>query len=67
MNISVNGESLEIQESVSVLQWLEKQKVVLAITVLEYNGEILPRECWTDTRLQHGDRLEVLTFMGGGC
>lgn len=34
--------------------------------VVELNGAIVPRECYTTVTLQDGDVLEVVTFVGGG-
>lgn len=36
------------------------------LVAVEYNGEILHRQYWTETILQAGDRLEVVTIVGGG-
>ena len=33
---------------------------------VEYNGEIVRRTAWGETRLGEGDRLEVVHFVGGG-
>ena len=33
---------------------------------VELNREIVPREQWTQTVLQDGDRLEIVHFVGGG-
>ena len=33
---------------------------------VEYNGEIVRRTAWGETRLDEGDRLEVVHFVGGG-
>lgn len=34
---------------------------------IEQNGEIVPRLTWPESKLQDGDRLEVVHFVGGGC
>ena len=34
--------------------------------VVEYNGEVLRADRWADTLLREGDRLELLSFVGGG-
>lgn len=34
--------------------------------VVEYNGDILPKDSWTEVYLTAADRLEVVTFVGGG-
>ena len=33
---------------------------------VELNGDILPKYSYSDTMLKDGDRLEVVTFVGGG-
>ncbi len=36
------------------------------LVAVEYNGEILHRQFWDDTILKDGDRLEIVTIVGGG-
>jgi len=36
------------------------------LLAVEYNGEILHRQFWDETILQNGDRLEIVTIVGGG-
>jgi sulfur carrier protein len=36
------------------------------LVAVEYNGEILHRQHWQETNLQTGDRLEIVTIVGGG-
>ena len=36
------------------------------LVAVEYNGEILHRQFWGSTELQMGDRLEIVTIVGGG-
>jgi thiamine biosynthesis protein ThiS len=33
---------------------------------VELNREIVPRDRWTETQLNEGDRLEIVHFVGGG-
>jgi thiamine biosynthesis protein ThiS len=33
---------------------------------IELNRDIVPRDRWSKTPLQEGDRLEVVHFVGGG-
>jgi sulfur carrier protein len=30
------------------------------------NGEVVPRSAWTDTRVDAGDRIEIVTAAAGG-
>lgn len=36
------------------------------LIAIEYNGEILHRQYWDTTVVQSGDRLEIVTIVGGG-
>ncbi len=36
------------------------------LIAIEYNGEILHRQFWEQTYMQAGDRLEIVTIVGGG-
>ena len=33
---------------------------------IEYNGEILHRQFWDEWLVMEGDRLEIVTIVGGG-
>jgi sulfur carrier protein len=34
--------------------------------VVELNGQIIKQQQWAETQLNSGDRLELLSFVGGG-
>lgn len=36
------------------------------VVVAELNGAIVDRKLWADTALSEGDRVELVTFVGGG-
>ncbi len=36
------------------------------LVVVELNGEIISPKVWTNTKIKHGDCLEVVTIVGGG-
>lgn len=36
------------------------------LVAVEYNGEILHRQFWDITMIEEGDRLEIVTIVGGG-
>lgn len=66
MNVQINGKSLILPKQVSLLAWIEEQNIPLAAVIVEYNGEILPRDHWKTTLLKEGDEIELLQFVGGG-
>lgn len=66
MHVQINGEQLELQKEVSLLEWITEQKIPLETAIMEYNGEILPQDQWRTTLLKDGDQVELLKFVGGG-
>ena len=65
ITIQVNGEAhtCTAQFLPDLLTQLELNPRLIAV---EYNGEILHRQYWNETRMQSGDRLEIVTIVGGG-
>jgi len=66
INITVNGETHHFETNLLLLQLMEILKFNPRLIALEYNGEILHRQYWDSTMVQDGDRLEVVTIVGGG-
>lgn len=67
MNLIINGTDTNIPDGLTVAALLEHQKVKMPDMVsVERNGEILPRQEFATTRLEEGDQIEFLYFMGGG-
>lgn len=64
--LQVNGETFTCNESLSLPEVLAQLGFNPRLVAVEYNGEILHRQFWTDTLIQAGDRLEVVTIVGGG-
>jgi sulfur carrier protein len=48
------------------LELLEKQNLNPRLIAIEYNGEILHRQFWPEQIIEDGDRLEIVTIVGGG-
>jgi thiamine biosynthesis protein ThiS len=67
MNITVNGESADIAEQVSISDLLTIRNVKMPDMVsVERNGEMVDRSAFGETFLAGGDKIEFLYFMGGG-
>lgn len=64
--ITVNGNEIELSGALSVADYLEQNKYQLKRVAVELNGNILPKYEYSDTMLKDGDRLEVVSFVGGG-
>lgn len=66
MRISINGKSEEYTNSMSIAELIAAKGLDAGIVVAELNREIVPGERFAETRLQDGDRLELVQFVGGG-
>lgn len=65
MEIIINGEAkLVISNQLSTL--LDELGYVGKRFVVELNGEIISKELYTTTVLTAADRLEIVSFVGGG-
>jgi len=64
--IQVNGKPVEVDGRPSVAEWLDGLGRDPSTVAIERTGEILPRARYGETRLEDGDRLEVVHFVQGG-
>jgi sulfur carrier protein len=65
MEITVNGK-LEKVSSVNIAAYIRAKDMNPEALVVEHNGRVIPQEKWDQTSLRQGDRLELLSFVGGG-
>jgi len=66
MRIKINGDEIEIDSGMSILSLLEWKAIDPAAVVVEHNLEIPERENWAGIKLNEGDSIEIVRFMGGG-
>lgn len=66
MQVVVNGSSHELQAEASVANLLDQLKLAPVRVAVELNEELVPRKDFAATPLRDGDRLEIVTFVGGG-
>ena len=64
--IIVNGKQIQLTSEMSVADYLEQNNYQINRIAVEMNEEILPKYSYSDTMLKDGDRLEIVTFVGGG-
>ncbi len=65
-SVMVNGDRQSCAAQTSLPQFLTQLGLNPRLIAVEYNGEILHRQYWETTQLQDGDRLEIVTIVGGG-
>ena len=65
MNITVNGKSENITAG-DIAAYVRDKGLEPESLVVEHNGRVIISGQWADTTLCDGDRLELLSFVGGG-
>ncbi|HAA33097.1 MAG TPA: thiamine biosynthesis protein ThiS [Cyanobacteria bacterium UBA8553] len=66
ITVQVNGESHTCSPQTQLPQLLEQLGLNPRLVAVEYNGEILHRQFWSETQMQDGDKIEIVTIVGGG-
>lgn len=66
MQIQVNGEQREIASGATVAQLIDELQFDPRYLAVELNRELVPRAEHGGQRLAEGDKLEVVTLVGGG-
>ncbi len=66
MKVTVNGEARELPERLSLTDLLESLGLPASRVAIEVNREIVTRATFPECRLQDGDCVEIVTFVGGG-
>lgn len=64
--ITVNEKQIQLTSEMSVADYLEQNNYQINRIAVEMNEEILPKYSYSETMLKDGDRLEIVTFVGGG-
>jgi len=66
VEITVNGQARRVPECATVAALLAELDLAGKPVAVEVNRELVPRERHADHRLAPGDRLEIVTLVGGG-
>lgn len=66
MTIHINGNPRQVSEGLTVAELLDQLEFPGDRVAVERNLEILPRGQWAGTRLDPGDRFEIVHLVGGG-
>ena len=66
MRLQVNGEPMEVPEGTTVAELLERLRLGTQRVAVERNRDIVPRAEHATMRLQEGDEIEIVHFVGGG-
>jgi thiamine biosynthesis protein ThiS len=64
--LTVNGEPVQVPTGSTVADLLRTLSLSAAHVAVEHNLKVVPRAQHETARLNHGDRVEIVTFVGGG-
>jgi sulfur carrier protein len=66
MRLLLNGEERDVADVVTIADLVGALGLDARKVAVERNLEIAPRSTYADTKLADGDRIEIVTFIGGG-
>lgn len=64
--ITVNGRKITDVHNLKLSDFLKKEGYNTSMIAVECNGSIVPKSSYEEKKLQDGDSLEVVSFVGGG-
>ena len=64
--MKVNGEQIILSEKIPLSEFLQREGYVQEKIAVELNGEIIPRSRYASVILTDADKLEIVSFVGGG-
>lgn len=66
MTVHVNGQPKELEASATVAALVEVLGLGQKRVAVEVNKELVVKKEWAARTLSEGDRVEVVSFVGGG-
>jgi sulfur carrier protein len=66
MRITVNGEEREVEAGLTVRDLLSLLSIKEARVAVEVNLDVIRRDNLGDRILREGDKVEIVSFVGGG-
>lgn len=66
INVRLNGQDRTLPAGRTVTELLQSLELRPELVVVERNREILDRARYHETRVEDGDTLELVHFVGGG-
>jgi sulfur carrier protein len=66
MNLLVNGQPRSVLPRITIRRLLEELELPIRGIAVEVNQQIVPRQRHAEHELAEGDRLEIVSLVGGG-
>jgi sulfur carrier protein len=62
----LNGETYTTDQNLTLFDLITYFNYNDSLLVLEYNSFVCQKNQWTTTFLQHSDKIEIVSIVGGG-
>ncbi len=66
ITIELNGQASQVDPELTVADLLRLAKIESRFCAVELNLEIVPKDQYEEKQLGDGDKIEVVTLVGGG-
>ncbi len=66
MKITLNGDPFELPAPVTVSELLSQLQIDPRRVAIEHNLVVIKRSTFDTTRVDEGDQVEIVNFVGGG-
>jgi len=66
LQITLNGEARAMAHGLAVSDLVQQLRLDIRKVAVERNLAIVPRTAYAYTPIMHGDRIEIVGFIGGG-
>jgi len=66
VEIIVNGQTRQTGEGTTIAELLNELDLAQKYVAVEVNRELVPKKLHAEHRLAAGDKLEIVTLVGGG-
>ena len=65
-NFFLNGEKYHIKDQINLSDLINYFDYNGSLLVLEYNNSICNKKNWNKIYINHNDKIEIVTIVGGG-
>ncbi len=66
MQVTINSKVETLDGDMSVADLLARRKIEPIRVAVEINEDLVPRKTFAERMIRDGDRIEIVTFVGGG-
>jgi thiamine biosynthesis protein ThiS len=66
MQVTLNGETKVLSDGMTIAALLQRLELAPIRVAVEVNEELVSRRAFGQATLAEGDRVEIVTFVGGG-